>query len=148
MGIYESVQQDMKAALKASDTVRLSVLRMVVSAIKTQAIDKKVDNLQDSDVIQILKKQVKQRRESIDQFSKGNRQDLADREAKELAILEKYVPEQMDEAAVERLVLDAIKESGMATKADMGKLMKMVMEKAGGRCDGRLLSQAVMKHLK
>jgi uncharacterized protein YqeY len=148
MGIYESVQQDMKAALKASDTVRLSVLRMVVSAIKTQAIDKKVDNLPDSDVIQILKKQVKQRRESIDQFSKGNRQDLADREAKELAILEKYVPEQMDEAAVERLVLDAIKESGMATKADMGKLMKMVMEKAGGRCDGRLLSQAVMKHLK
>lgn len=148
MGTYDKIEHDMRSALKESDSLKLSVLRMVVAAAKTQAIDKKVATLAESDVIQILKRQIKQRRESIEQFRNGNRDDLADKESKELAILEKYVPEQMDEAAIDNLVREAVKETGASTRADMGRLMKAVMEKAGGRADGKVISQVVTKYLK
>jgi uncharacterized protein YqeY len=148
MDLYKRIEDDMKAALKEGASDRLSVLRMVVSAVKTFQIDKNLKSAQEADVLQILQKQVKQRRESIEQFRSGNRQDLADKEAKELKILESYLPEQLGEAELEALVKAAIAETGAATKADTGKVMKAVMDKARGKADGKAINQAVMKFLK
>lgn len=148
MELYQRIESDMKASLKSGDAARLSVIRMIIAAVKTFQIDKNVKVPQESDILQILQKQIKQRRESIEQFRNGNRQDLADKEAAELKILEAYMPEQMSEADLETLVKAAIAETGATAKADTGKVMKAVMERAKGRCDGKLVNQAVMKFLK
>ena len=148
MDLYKRIENDMKAALKEGNSDKLSVLRMVVSAVKTLEIDKNIKSLQESDVLQILQRQIRERRESIEQFKSGNRQDLADKEIKELKILESYMPEQLGEAEVEALVKASILETGAATKADTGKVMKAVMEKAKGGCDGKVINQIVMKFLK
>lgn len=138
----------MKAALKSGDAAKLSVLRMLVAAIKTLEIDKRLKEISDQEVIQIVKRQINQHRESIDQFRKGNRPELAAKEELELKILEAYMPEQMGEAEVEAVVKAAISETGSSLRSDMGKVMKAVMEKTKGRCDGKLVNQIVMKHLK
>jgi uncharacterized protein YqeY len=148
MGLYVKLENDMKAALKEGDAVRLSVLRMVISAVKTAEIDKKIKALPEADIMQVLQRHIKQHRESIEQFKSGNRPDLAKKEADELRVLETYLPEQLSESAVDELVRAAIKETGASTKADMGRLMKVVMEKAKGLCDGKLVSQTVTKYLK
>lgn len=148
MSLYRKIEGDMRSAMKESNTVKLSVLRMLVSAVKTLEIDKKIKELPETDVIQILQKQIKQHRESIEQFKKGNRSDLADKEMAELSILEAYLPPQLSETEVESLVKAVIAETGAATKADTGKVMKAVMEKAKGGCDGRTVNQVVMRYLK
>ena len=148
MELYQRFEADMKAALKSGDAVKLLVVRMIIAAIKTFEIDKNVKAPQESDILQILQRQIKQRRESIEQFKNGNRQDLADKELAELRILETYMPAQIGEAELETFVRAAIAETGASTKADTGKVMKAVMEKAKGRCDGKLVSQTVMKLLK
>lgn len=147
MELYQRLEGEMKAALKEGDQVRLSVLRMLVSDIRKFEIDKNTKP-QDGDVLQILQRQIKQRRESIEQFKNGNRQDLADKEEKELKILEAYMPAQLSNAELEALVKAVITETGAAVKADTGKVMKAVMEKAKGKCDGKAVNQIVMKYLK
>lgn len=148
MNLYEKIESDMKAALKSADTGKLSVLRMLVAAIKQFEIDKNVKAPAESDVLQILSRQIKQHRESIEQFTSGNRPDLAAKEAAELKILEAYMPAQLGEAELSDIVKAAMAETGAATKAEMGKVMKLVMEKAKGRADGKLISQLVMNMLK
>ena len=148
MNLYERIESDMKAALKEGVAGKLSVLRMVVAAIKQFEIDKNVKAPAESDVIQILSRQIKQHKESIEQFGKGNRPDLADKEAVELKILEAYMPEQMQEEELLAIVKAAISETGASTKAETGKVMKLVMEKAKGRADGKAVNQLVMKFLK
>lgn len=148
MDLYERIRSDMVVALKGGDQTSLLVLRMVVSAIKQFEIDKNVKSPAEADVLQIIQRMIKQHKESIEQFKNGNRQDLVDKEAVELKVLEAYMPEQLGEAELEKIVKDAVSETGAATKADLGKVMKAVMEKARGRCDGKLINQLAMKFLK
>jgi uncharacterized protein YqeY len=149
MELGERIRADMKSALKTGDAKRLSVLRMVISEIKQLEIDK---NLKappaETDIMQILSRQIKQHKESIEQFKKGNRPDLADKEASELSILESYMPAQMSEDEVVAIVKTAISETGAIAKSETGKVMKAVMEKARGRVDGKTVNQIVMKLLK
>ena len=148
MNLRDRIENDMKAALKAGNAEKLSVLRMLVSAVKTFEIDKKIKAAEDGDVLQIIQKQIKQRKESIDQFEKGNRLDLADKEKKELRILETYMPAQLTESELEGIVKDAISSTGAVAKSEVGIVMKAVLEKARGRADGKTINQLVMKFLK
>jgi len=138
----------MKVALKAGDAIKLSVLRMAISAIKIFEIEKNVKAAQDPDVMQILQRQIKQHKDSIDQFEKGKRQDLADKEREELKILETYVPRQLTEEELLPIIKDAIAQTGAVEKKDAGKVMKFVMEKTKGSTDGKTVNQLVLKLLK
>ena len=148
MSLYENLQNDMKSSMKSGETVKLSVLRMAISAIRLLEIDKKLKSIEDADVSQILQKQIKQHKDSIEQFEKGNRPDLADKERSELVILQTYMPKQMAEDELIKMVKEAIAETGAATKADTGKVMKCVLEKAKGRTDGKSVNQVVLGILK
>jgi len=148
MTLYERLENDMKTALKEGNATRLSVIRMLISDIKMSCINKKIDTAPEADIMQILRKQIKQRKDSIEQFTSGNRKDLADKELGELKILETYMPQQLGEAELEALVKTVMTEVGATTRADMGKVMKVVMEKSKGACDGKMVNQLVMKHLK
>lgn len=147
MELYKKIEDDVKTALKARDDTRLLVLRMLLSAVKSYEIDKKIARAQEGDILQILSRHIKQHKDSIEQFEKGNRQDLVEKERKELNILESYMPEQMTEAELEGVIKEAIATTGAATKRDMGKVMKAVSEKTKGRADGKLVNQLVMKML-
>ncbi len=148
MTLYERIEQDIKTAMKGRDTLKLSTLRMVLAAIKTAEIDKKIKALDEKDVMQILQKHAKQHRESIDQFDKGGRSDLSEKEAKELKILESYLPARLSESELLVMIKEVINSTGAATKADTGKVMKIVMEKAAGRADGKTVNQALAGLLK
>ena len=148
MDLYERIRSDMIVALKGGDQTSLLVLRMVISDIKQFEIDKNVKSPAEADVLQIIQRMIKQHKESIEQFKNGNRQDLVDKEVVELRVLETYMPEQLGEAELEKIVKDAVSETGAATKADLGKVMRAVMEKARGKCDGKLVNQLAMKFLK
>ena len=148
MTLYERIAQDVKTAMKGQDALKLSTLRMVLADLKTAEINKKVKILDEKDVMQILQKHAKQHRESIDQFDKGGRGDLSEKEAKELKILESYLPAQLSESELLAMIKEAISSTGAATKADTGKVMKIVMEKAAGRADGKAVNQALSGLLK
>jgi len=148
MNLNQRLETDMRSALKAGDSLRLSVLRMALSPIKMLAIEKNLKEVSDGEVVSILQRQIKQRRESISQFNKGNRPDLAEKETKELAILEAYMPKQLTDDELMEIVKLAISESGAVSRADMGKVMKLVMEKAKGKADGKIVNQFVMQFLK
>jgi len=151
--LQEKINKDLVDAMKSGDTVKVSALRMLNAAIKNVVIAKNVGAnghsplLQDVDIIDIISKQIKQHNESIEQFKKANRQELVDKEAKELDALKVYLPEQMSETELTKLAQDTIKEVGAANKQDMGKVMKAIMPKAKGRCDSKLLSDIVNKCL-
>jgi len=148
MGLCQKLEDDMKAALKEGDSVKLSVLRMLVSDVKMIAIKKNVKEAEDPDILQTIQRHIKQHKESIEQFMKGSRQDLVDKEAKELKILETYMPKQMSEDEVIGVIKDAISATGATTKAEMGKVMKVVMEKVRGKADGKMVNQLIMGLLK
>ncbi len=148
MSLYERIEADLKASLKKQDSVRLSTLRMLLAAIRNLEIEKKVARLEDPDIIQTIQKQIKQRRDSIEQFGKGGRQDLVDKEAAELAILESYMPEQLKSDELVKLVEGAIAQTGAILKKDAGGVMKLVMEKVKGRADGKVVNQLVMERLR
>jgi uncharacterized protein YqeY len=148
MDLYGRIDSEMKDAMRAKDSVKLSVIRMFMAAIKNTEITKKVAKLEDSDVIQVAQKMIKEHRESIAQFEKGGRADLVEKEKAELEILQKYVPAQMSEEETLSTVKAVIQELGAVSKADTGKVMKAVMEKVKGKADGKLISQLVMSLLK
>ena len=146
MSLLEKIDGDLRSAMKASDSLKVSVLRMAKAAIKNRQIDFGKE-LSDDDIIPVLSTLAKQRRESIEQFSKGGRQDLADKESLELAILQSYLPEQITPEELDRIVREAIKESSAAGAKDMGKVMRLVMSRTKGAADGRLVSQRVTELL-
>jgi uncharacterized protein YqeY len=146
MSLLEKIDDDLKSAMKASDSLKVSVLRMAKASIKNREIDMRKE-LSDDDIIPVLSTLAKQRRESIDQFSKGGRQDLAEKESLELAILQSYLPEQITPEELDRIVLEAIKESSAAGAKDMGKVMRLVMPRTKGAADGKLVSQRVTELL-
>jgi uncharacterized protein YqeY len=129
--------------MRAKDTVKLSTLRMLKTAIEYHKIEKKQEQLADADVMAVIKKQVKQRQDSIEGFEKGGRADLVEKEKAELAILKSYLPEELTAAQLEEIVAAAVAEVGASTKADMGKVMKAVQARVAGRADNRLVSQIV-----
>ena len=149
MTLQEKIDSDLKEAMKAKEAERLSVLRMVKSAMMNVAIEKHGagGKLADSDAIAVLRKQVKQRQDSVAGFEKGGRSELAEKERREIGILSSYLPQPLTAEEVASIVQIAIAESGASSKAQMGQVMKIVNEKAAGRADGRTLSEAVQKAL-
>ena len=149
MGISEQIQTDMVAAMRSRDELRLSTLRMVKAAIKNKEIDKRAP-LDDKEVQQILSTLIKQRRDSIEAFTKGGRQELADKEAAEIKLIEDYLPKAMGEEQIAEAVQATIAEMGSPTMKDMGAVMKNVMAKlqaTGARVEGKTVSELVKKHL-
>jgi uncharacterized protein len=149
MTLQEKIDSDLKEAMRAKEAERLSVLRMVKSAIMNAAIEKHGagGKLADSDAIVVLRKQVKQRQDSVAGFEKGGRPELAEKERREIGILAEYLPLPLTAEEVASIVQAAIAETGASSKAQMGKVMKVVNEKAAGRANGRILSDAVQKAL-
>lgn len=148
MDLYKELEGDAKKSLKAGDSVRLSVLRMLISDIKKLQIDNNVSSLKDTELLQIIQRHIKRHKESIAQFQKGNRQDLVEKEAKELGILEKYMPKQLSETEIMAIVKEAITATGASGRSDLGKVMKLVMEKTRGRAEGRLVNRLISDILK
>ena len=146
----EKLANDLKDAMRAKDTVALSSIRALKSAIKYAAVEKlgADGELSDTDALAVVRKQLKQRRDSVEQFTAGNRADLADKELAEIAILERYLPAAMSEAEVQQLVDTVIAELGATGKQQMGQVMKVLQERSAGRADGKALSQAVAAKLK
>ncbi len=149
MTISEQIQKDMVDAMRSRDELRLSTLRMVKSAIKLKEVDKRAA-LDDKETQQILATLIKQRRDSIEQFTKGGRQELADKEAAEIKMIEHYLPKAMGEEQIAEAVKATIAEMGSPTMKDMGTVMKNVMAKlqaTGARVEGKTVSDLVKKGL-
>ena len=147
MSLSEQVQKDMIDAMRNKQELRLSTLRMVKAALKNKEINKRAA-LDEKEELQVFSTLIKQRKDSIDAFEKGNRPELAKKEAEEIAIIEAYMPKAVSEADVLAAVKSTIAEMGSPTMKDMGTVMKNVMAKfAGVRVDGKLVSEAVKKEL-
>jgi uncharacterized protein YqeY len=147
MGYIERIQSDLTAAMKAKDELRLSVLRMVKSALKNKEIEK-VRPLDDMESLQVLQTLVKQRRESIDQFTRGGRKDLAEKEQKEIIIIEEYLPAAPSDEEVHRAIEAAIVEDGADSLKQMGAVIKAARARLEGKSvDGKVLSDRVRERL-
>jgi uncharacterized protein YqeY len=149
MTTQEKIDADLKDAMRSRDVERLSVLRMVKSALTNAAIDKhrSVGGLADADAAAVIRKQVKQRQDSIQSFESGGRPELAAKERKEIEYLSEYLPKPLTEGELAELVKESIAQAGATSKAQLGPVMKIAAEKAAGRVDGKTLSQAVQKAL-
>ena len=147
MSLNEQVAQDITAAMKARDQASLSALRMLKAAIMNKGVEKGRD-LEDAEVLQVVASLVKQRRDSIEQFTKAGRTDLVDKETAEIAILEHYLPPAVSAEEIDAAVAAAIAETGASSAKDMGKVMKAVMPKlAGKNADGKAVNEAVRRKL-
>ena len=146
MSLKEQLTSDMKEAMKAHDKDRLAVIRMVRGAIRQQEIDGKKE-LNDDDVIAVISKEVKMRKDSIDEFSKGGRDDLVAKTQAEIKVLMPYLPQQLSEAEVKALVEEAVAATKAATPKDMGKVMGVLMPKVKGRADGKIVNTIVRSML-
>ena len=147
MTINEQIGTDLTTAMKARDAARLSALRMLKAAVVNKGVEKGRD-LEDAEVLQVVASLVKQRRDSIEQFSKAGRTDLVEKETAEIAILDHYMPPAASADEIDAAVAAAIAESGASSPKDMGKVMKAVMPKlAGKNADGRTVNEAVRRKL-
>ena len=147
MTLQERVAQEVKAAMLAKEADRLGTLRLLKSAIGYAQIERKTENLGDAEVVAIVQKEIKKRRDSIEQFEKGNRPELAAKERQEIGVLEKFLPQPMSAEELESLVRAAIQEAGATSKKEMGAVIKAVQAKAAGRADGKTISGLVGKLL-
>ena len=134
MTLKERIQEDMKAAMRAKDAARLSAVRLLLAAMKQKEVDERIE-LADADVLGIIEKMVKQRRESIAQYEKAARRDLADVEKFEIGVLSAYLPQQMGDAEVAQAIAAAVSESGASGVKDMGKVMALLKPRLAGRAD-------------
>ena len=146
MSIKEQLQEDIKSAMRAKDSARLSTLRLVTAAIKQKEVDERIE-LNDAAVLAVLEKMIKQRKDSIAQFQAGGRQDLVDIEQAELAILTTYMPAQLSEAEVTAAIQAAITQVGAAGPQDMGKVMAVIKPQLAGKADMGLVSQILKSKL-
>ena len=140
--LIEKLKSDLEAAMKAQDRVKVSCLRMALSALKYRqvALNQELD---DQEAVKVLRSQIKQINESVEQYAQGNRMDLVENEKKNLEILKTYLPEEMDEEAVRAIVREVIAETGATSKKDFGKVMKLAVAKVAGQADGKLVSAIV-----
>ncbi|MCW1914067.1 GatB/YqeY domain-containing protein [Luteolibacter sp. GHJ8] len=143
------IPEDLKAAMKAKDTVALAVIRALKTAMTNASIEKGGlgTPLDDTEVTALIRKQIKQRQDSITQFTNAGRTELAANEEAEVAVLEKYLPANLSAEEIAAIIEAAIAETGASSKADMGKVMKLAQERTAGRADGKTLSQEVAKRL-
>jgi uncharacterized protein YqeY len=149
MSLSERVARDLSAAMKARDAARVSVLRMAKAALQNREIDKK-GPLEEAEALKVLQGLVKQREDSIEQFSKGNRTDLVEKERAEIAVLRSYLPEEASDAEIAAAVAKAVADTGASSPKDMGMVMKAALAalQAGGKpADGRKVNEAVRKRL-
>lgn len=146
MSIKEKLAEDMKVAMKAKEAEKLSTIRMVSSVIKNKEIEKRGE-LSDGDIESILSTEIKKRRESSEMYKKGGRDELAQKEDREVAILLGYLPEQLDEATITKFVEEAISQSGAESAKDMGSVMKILMPKVKGKADGSMVNRVVKEKL-
>ncbi|HYB61945.1 MAG TPA: GatB/YqeY domain-containing protein [Methylomirabilota bacterium] len=147
MALIERISKDLTEAMKAKDELRLSVLRMVKTALKNKEVEK-IRALEDAESLQVLRTLVKQRRESVEQFTRGGRQDLADKETKEIAIIEKYLPASATDAEMNAAIEAAIAETGANSPKQMGAVIKAARAKLEGKTvDGKVLADRVRERL-
>jgi uncharacterized protein YqeY len=146
MTLKERIGEDMKAAMRAKDARRLSAVRLLLAAMKQKEVDERIE-LGDADVLGIIEKMVKQRRESIAQYEKAARQDLADQEKFEIGVLQAYLPQQLGEAEIAQAIAAAVAESGAAGVKDMGKVMALLKPRLAGRADMGKVSALVKARL-
>ena len=146
MALKERLTEDMKSAMRAGDKERLATVRLALAAIKQREVDERI-SLDDAQVLGVLEKMIKQRREAITQFEAGNRADLVAKETAEIAVLQQYLPAQMSEAEIDALIEEAIQSTGAASIKDMGKVMAVVKAKAQGRTDMGALSARIKQKL-
>ena len=139
MSLKERITEDMKAAMRAKDSERLGTIRMVTAAIKQREVDERIQ-LDDTQVLAVLEKMIKQRKESVTQFLAGGREDLAAKENKEIDLLQTYLPAQLSEAELDALVADAVAKSGATSIKEMGKAMALLKQSAQGRADMGVVS--------
>lgn len=147
MPLKQQILEDTKTAMKAKDIDKVNTLRFLQSAIKNKEIELRPNELTDDDVLAVLRKSVKQRQDSIEQYVAAQRADLADKEKAELRIIESYLPQQLTAEAIEKFVKEAIVEAGATSIKDMGGVMKLVMAKTQGAADNKIVSEIVKKTL-
>ena len=146
MTLKETIQNDMKTAMRAQDATKLGAIRMLTAEIKKREIDKKAP-LDDAEIQKVVSTLIKQRNESIEAFTKGNRPELADKERLEITALSGYLPVQLSREDVEKIITEAVAECGAKAPGDIGKVMKVVVPKIGGRADGKLVNEIVRSKL-
>ena len=146
MSLQQRLGDDLKAAMKSSDSLKTSVLRMVKAAIKNKQVEKRKD-LSDEEIISVISTLTKQRRESIDLFSKGGREELAEKEKQKLAMLQLYLPGQLSPEDLDRIIMEAINESSAEGVKDIGKVMRLIMPRVQGAADGKVVNQRVKELL-
>ena len=146
MSLSERLNEDMKQAMKSQDKFKLSVIRMIRSSIKNAEIDRR-KTLDDNEVLDVLSREIKQRKDSLQEFEKAGRDDLVENLKKEIAIIAEYMPQPLSEEELKAIVRQTIQETGASSKADMGKVMSALMPKVKGRADGKLVNQLVQQFL-
>lgn len=147
MGLTQKIDEELKAAMKARDELKLSTLRLLKTAVSNTAIQKGTASLEDNEVLEVISKLLKQREESITAFTKGGRMELADKERKEAEILKGYLPPALSDEELKTIVQTAIQETGASGPQSMGAVMKKVMPQITGRADGAKISQLVKEAL-
>ncbi len=145
--IRNKITNDIKTAMKEKEALKLETLRFLQAALKNREIEMRPNPITDDEVLSVVKKLIKQRKESIEQFSAAGRTDLAEKEKKELAFLEIYLPAQLSRENIEVLVSQVITDTGAAGVKDMGKVMKEVLARSGGTADGKVVSEVVKAKL-
>ena len=146
VNLKEKINSEMVSAAKAKDKIKLSAIRMIKSALHNKEIDLKRD-LNDEELLQVLSSIVKQRKDSIEQFREGGRLELVEKEEKELAVVQFFMPEQLSEKEIEAEIEKAIEDAGAVSIKEMGKVMKVVMPRLTGRADGKIVSEKVKAKL-
>jgi uncharacterized protein len=149
MSLQKRIDEDLKDAMRAKDVARLSVLRLLKAALKNAAIEKvgAEGELNDADAVVVIRKQVKQRHDSIESFEKGGRADLAEKEKAEIEVLSNYLPQAISAKELQRIVGETIAEVGATSRAQMGAVMKALQPRIAGRADGKTLSAEVIRQL-
>ena len=145
MPLVDKIQKDMYKAMKEKEKERINALRNIIGKLKYRYIDKG-DKLTEQEEIKVIQSLAKQRRESIEMYKKGGRNDLVETETKELSIIEEYLPQAMSEEEVRRLVRETVKETGAESMSDLGKVMPLVMKKGAGKVDGKI-AQEILREL-
>jgi uncharacterized protein YqeY len=146
MALREQVNEDMKNAMKAREQEKLGAIRLLLAAVKQREVDERI-TLDDAGVVAVVEKMIKQRKDSISQFEKAARQDLADKEKFELSILQAYLPQQLSQAEIDAVIADALASTGAKSAADMGKVMGVVKPRLAGRADMGKVSSLVKAKL-
>jgi uncharacterized protein YqeY len=147
MGLREQIRDDMKEAMKAKDSARLNALRMVQAAFKNREIELRPEAMSEDECLSVIKRQVKQRKESIEQYQAANRDDLVQAETAELKLLETYMPAQMGREQIEQIITQTIADLGAKTMKDMGGVIKEVIARTSGSADNKIVSEVVKARL-